>query len=686
MNEVLDGQELTLPTDENLPLEHVNVVCDVETVKRAQNGDKDAFSQLFMQTYRSMYYAAKEILSNDEDIYDALQIGYAKAYKYITRLSAPEKFYPWLHTTIKNASLDVRKETNAYASVEFSSDTPDTQDAHADAERRADLRQVLDKMDKARAQVLTLHYYDGLSSAEIARMLGEPASTVRSRLQAAKNEFRTLLEQSNIDKNFYGGSLTAMVITCLRSLVGTDILSAVVAQNMLDNVLDGKNGKLEKAAYRLVEKQRNRRILRVAGLLLAVCIGIAALTAVIVVSLTADRGWGSRPTPQSGGVATSTATTAPNGSASGIRPSGTTSIVTNPLTTSIVTGGGTTSIVTNAVTTSIVTEATTSTTSSRSSSSTLTTTTTTSAVTGAFVPDYRAGHANKFGNEMQNVFNNNGIIAKQDEWLYYFANNATYKVRTDGTGQQMIRNTSGYGLNVLGDWIYWCYGSYIYRAQTDGNNGQCLYEQGSNIRQLYVTENYAYFCDENGVHRLNLANNQVKTINTDIKNSYLRYVSEEKDVLIGLTDRTDSHGHEISQYSLSSPNVLQWDVQGDNAPNYPFDCLIHGDTLFYATPLRIYTADLRNTKPVGEELFRQQRQNAVNILHFSAYKGGTLTITNHNYSPRGTEFYFMDGTTAFIEDVTKPLYNFGDEYVYYITDGQLYRANGDCSNPVQLTK
>ena len=66
--------------------------CEAETIRRAMNGDKDAFSILFMNTYRPMYYVAKRILRKDEDIYDALQMGYMKAYKYIARLSSVEMF------------------------------------------------------------------------------------------------------------------------------------------------------------------------------------------------------------------------------------------------------------------------------------------------------------------------------------------------------------------------------------------------------------------------------------------------------------------------------------------------------------------------------------------------------------------------------------------------------------------
>lgn len=42
-----------------------------------------------MQTYRTMYQVVRRLLARDEDVYDALQDGYTRAYKYLPRLQAP---------------------------------------------------------------------------------------------------------------------------------------------------------------------------------------------------------------------------------------------------------------------------------------------------------------------------------------------------------------------------------------------------------------------------------------------------------------------------------------------------------------------------------------------------------------------------------------------------------------------
>lgn len=171
-----------------------------ETVQKAMQGDKKAFSDLFMQTYRTMFLVVRRFLERDEDIYDALQNGYAKAYKYLPRLQSPEAFLSWLKKIMENAARDIRADINVREVFcedmeEFSDEL--TVEYAESSERRADIREVLSRLEPRQAKVLTLHYYDGMKLSEIARMLDEPQSTVRSRFAQAK---KTLVEQLKIGR------------------------------------------------------------------------------------------------------------------------------------------------------------------------------------------------------------------------------------------------------------------------------------------------------------------------------------------------------------------------------------------------------------------------------------------------------------------------------------------------------
>jgi len=492
--------------------------CDLETICRAKDGDQNAFSLLFMRTYRQMYFVVRNYLSRDEDVYDALQNGYLKAYKYLNRLDPPEMFLPWLTKIMHNAAKDVRGQMQGYSVGDDIQEIADV-DHTPDVERRADIKSVLAQMDPKRAKVLTLYYYDGMKLSDIARLLGEPASTVRSRFKAAKKEILELLKTKDIDSSLYSGSISAMITVALRSVIGTDILSAVTAQQMLDGILD--DSKLNKAAFRLVEQRRNRSVRHLAMVLLLVCAGVAALAAAVVIALSNGKNiqvnlpW----IPSSSSVETTTTlnsmsgifdggstqstentaqtedgTTIPTNDGSSTESSSTTATtddeeqqgtggtVSTATSTSKTTwiapifgtssttksGGGITVTIRNTATTTKHTTTSTKPKSSKTttttklpSSSTTTTTTKSSATTTttkAFVSDYREGHANTFGNSSNNLFSNKGQIAKQDQWLYYVKNGKeVWKVKTDGTHNQCILQQTRYSftqLNVVGDWIY----------------------------------------------------------------------------------------------------------------------------------------------------------------------------------------------------------------------------------------
>ena len=57
-----------------------------ELVKRAQQGNKEAFTELILLLKADLYKIAKTRIKNDEDIYDAIQETMIIAFKSIKKL------------------------------------------------------------------------------------------------------------------------------------------------------------------------------------------------------------------------------------------------------------------------------------------------------------------------------------------------------------------------------------------------------------------------------------------------------------------------------------------------------------------------------------------------------------------------------------------------------------------------
>ena len=94
-----------------------NKVVSIE-VRRAKNGDKDAFCNLIRINKMSMYRVAKSILSKEEDVEDAVSEAILKAYKNIKSLKDESLFKTWLIRIVINESNTIYKKRSKEISVE----------------------------------------------------------------------------------------------------------------------------------------------------------------------------------------------------------------------------------------------------------------------------------------------------------------------------------------------------------------------------------------------------------------------------------------------------------------------------------------------------------------------------------------------------------------------------------------
>lgn len=258
---------------------------NTEIVKKAADGDKDAFTELFMKTYRYSYSVVRNYLNNDEDIYDALQDTYTKAYANLYRLKSYDSFYPWISKIAENSAKDIySKRAPTEEDDDFLGSIAEPESSEFSKEVMMDVTAVLQLLPKEDAELLAHVYYDGFTVKEISRMQGVAATTVYSRLNAAKRRLKNMLKVKGIEKPLYGGDIAALVATSIRNAIGSNILSAAVAEEILQSILNrkDKNAVIFAAVTR---KQRNAAVLRVASLVVLMVVLTSILTVGIYLSV-----------------------------------------------------------------------------------------------------------------------------------------------------------------------------------------------------------------------------------------------------------------------------------------------------------------------------------------------------------------------------------------------------------------
>lgn len=285
-NEVAKESLSVSSTELHTQTELMQKTLDLKLVEMASKGDEKAFEELYMFTYRFVYGVAKHYLNNDEDIYDAIQNTYIRVYKHIDKLNSPESFVYWIRKIAENCAKTIKsKKTEEYE------DLRDFESAELSDEKQseltADITEVLKELTPEQSEILVSVYYHGMSVAEIARNKGKPKSTIHSQLKAAEKKLKELLKVRGIETPIYGGGFISMITTALRNAVGTSILSATVAQEILENVRksDPKGSAVVTA---IAKKERNKAVIKLASILVGV---VAFFTALFLVVISAMGGF-----------------------------------------------------------------------------------------------------------------------------------------------------------------------------------------------------------------------------------------------------------------------------------------------------------------------------------------------------------------------------------------------------------
>lgn len=164
-------------------------------------GDQAAFEELVMRHERAVLGTALKVTENHFSAQDASQDAFVSAWINLDQLKSREKFGPWVCSIAKNKartllvhyrsaipdlSLDLLKNVS-------SQDENDTlwemlglsQDDSAEM-----LRAAVDSLSEKIRQAVRLHYFEGLSIAEIAKTLSLPAGTVKWRLSEGRKQLR----------------------------------------------------------------------------------------------------------------------------------------------------------------------------------------------------------------------------------------------------------------------------------------------------------------------------------------------------------------------------------------------------------------------------------------------------------------------------------------------------------------
>ncbi|KKL45844.1 hypothetical protein LCGC14_2351550, partial [marine sediment metagenome] len=185
---------------------------DAQLVGEAVAGQSEALARLIRRHQDRAYGTAVGMLSDFDLARDVVQEAFLRACRDIHKLRDPARFAGWLHGIVRNTAREAMRELRRVRAmaeelkhtVEPFAPTPPADVGVEESERRRLVREALERLGQKNREVVSLHYVDGLSYADIAEYLDVTKATVQGRLQRGRRELRkellTMVEETFKDE------------------------------------------------------------------------------------------------------------------------------------------------------------------------------------------------------------------------------------------------------------------------------------------------------------------------------------------------------------------------------------------------------------------------------------------------------------------------------------------------------
>jgi RNA polymerase sigma-70 factor, ECF subfamily len=168
-------------------------------VLRCQAGDEAAFAELVERYAPRLRYYLRKLLGNTHAAEDALQEVWLDVFRSVPRLADPGAFPAWLYRIARDRACrtlrGLRRIPRPLAEADLIEEGEEEETWSA--EDAARIHAALDELAPEQREVLVLRFLEEMTYEDIARVVGCPAGTVRSRIHYGKRALRRALERTN---------------------------------------------------------------------------------------------------------------------------------------------------------------------------------------------------------------------------------------------------------------------------------------------------------------------------------------------------------------------------------------------------------------------------------------------------------------------------------------------------------
>jgi RNA polymerase sigma-70 factor (ECF subfamily) len=181
-------------------IKSINKYNDEQTLVLALKAkDKQAFSYLYDNYSDALYGVINRIVLSDEIAGDVLQEVFVKIWKNIGNYSREKgSIFTWMMNISRNAAIDqilsrqYQNEAQNQSIEDFVYDIDKTEQTTSQVDHIG-LKEVLTKLKPEHKILIDKVYFEGYTQEEISQELDMPLGTVKTRIRAAMQHLRQIL-------------------------------------------------------------------------------------------------------------------------------------------------------------------------------------------------------------------------------------------------------------------------------------------------------------------------------------------------------------------------------------------------------------------------------------------------------------------------------------------------------------
>ena len=186
--------------DGMFPKREATLTEDVQAIANDAHAARTAaFEQFADLRLDSSYRLARLILRDAQEAEDATHDAFARAWRDLHRLRDTDRMDAWFGRILANSCRDRlrRGRIRRHEQLDPSAGRADAHDAHRQVEDRDALDRAFAGLNPDQRIAIVLRFYGDLPVEQVARTVGAPVGTVRSRLHYALRQMRAALEKAD---------------------------------------------------------------------------------------------------------------------------------------------------------------------------------------------------------------------------------------------------------------------------------------------------------------------------------------------------------------------------------------------------------------------------------------------------------------------------------------------------------